>query len=274
MKLSDPAAYIPSVPPKWVKRLAQVGLAAKGVVYCLLGILALVASLELGRGTREINRKEVFLFIEELFLGKVLLLVVAAGLACYCVWRLLQALTDTEGKGTGVKGLVYRVRYGSSGAFYALLTFVAAKLAVSSSSSDGEGIRQAFITEVLQKPLGQWLVIFGAALIGLGGAYFIYEGFFERYRKKIKEARLGYKAEETMIKTGKMGYVSRGTVWGVFSYLLLRAALNAKRGNVESAFHFLESTAHGAYLLGAVALGLICYSVFVLMEARFRYSSK
>ncbi|RDV13662.1 DUF1206 domain-containing protein [Pontibacter diazotrophicus] len=273
MKFPDPAEYIPSVPHKWVKHVAQVGLTAKGIVYCLLGILALVTALELGRDTREISRKEVFLFIEELFLGRALLLIVAVGLACYCVWRLLQALTDTEGKGADIKGLIYRARYGASGAFYGILTFVAAKLAVS-SGSDSEGIRQSFIAEVLQKPLGQWLVLFGAALIGLGGVYFIYEGISERYRKKIKEAGLGHKAEETMIKTGKIGYVSRGTVWGIFSYLLLRATLNAKSGGAESAFHFLESAAHGAYLLGAVALGLICYSLFVFIEARFRYSSR
>lgn len=273
MKFIDPSEYLPSAPPKLVKRLAQIGLAAKGVVYCLLGLLALVAALELGRGTRDISRKEVFLFIEELFLGKVLLLAVSAGLACYCAWRLLQALTDTEGRGAGIKGIIYRVRYASSGGFYGLLAYVAAKLAVS-SGSDSKGIRQAFVTEVLQNPMGQWLVIFGAALIALGGAHFVYKGLSEGYRKKIEEAGLDHKAEETMIKTGKIGYVARGTVWGVFSYLLLRAALNAKKGAAGSAFHFLESAAHGAYLLGAVALGLICYSVFVLIEARFRYSSK
>lgn len=273
MKFPDPAAYIPSVPLQKVKRLAQVGLAAKGVVYFLLGVLALVTALELGSDTREINRKEVFLFIEDLFLGRALLLIVSVGLACYCVWRLLQAITDTEGKGAGIKGFIYRARYAASGAFYGLLTFLAAKLAVS-SGSNSESIRQEFIAEVLQKPLGQWLVIFGAALIGLGGAYFIYEGLSERYRKKIKEARLGHKAEEAMIKIGKIGYVSRGTVWGIFSYLLLRATLNAKSGGAESAFHFLESAAYGTYLLGAVALGLICYSLFVFIEAKFRYSSK
>lgn len=268
MKFPDPAAYIPSVPAKWVKRLARVGLTAKGVVYCLLGVLALAAALELGRGTREISRREVFLLIEELFLGRVLLLVVSIGLACYCAWRLLQALADTEGKGAGIKGLIYRARYGASGAFYGLLSFVAAKLAVSSGS---ESIRQEFIKEVLQRPLGQWLVILGAAAVALGGAYFIYQGLSERYRKKIEENGLGHKGEEVMLKTGKIGYVSRGTVWGILSYLLLRAALNAKKGAAESAFHFLESASHGAYLLGTVALGLICYSLFVFIEARFRY---
>ncbi|MFD3003318.1 DUF1206 domain-containing protein [Pontibacter toksunensis] len=273
MKLPDPAQYFPPVPGKWVKRLAQVGLAAKGIVYCLLGVLALVAALELGRGTQEISRKEVFLFIEELFLGRILLLLVSAGLACYCAWRLLQAIADTEGKGAGIKGLIYRMRYGASGTLYGLLTFVAARLAVS-SGSDSESIRQEFITEVLQRPLGQWLVIFGAALIGLGGAFFIYEGLSERYRKKIKEAGLGHKGEEVMMKSGKIGYVSRGTVWGIFSYLLGRAALNAKNNAAESAFHFLENATYGTYLLGAVALGLICYSLFVFIEARFRYSSR
>ena len=273
MKFPDPAEYIPSVSPKWVKRIAQAGLTAKGVVYFLLGVLALVAALELGRDTRKINRKEVFLFIEELFMGKALLLIVSVGLACYCCWRLLQALTDTERKGSSLKGLVYRVRYAGSGCFYGLLAFVAAKLALS-SGNDSVSIWQAFVSEVLQKPMGQWLVIFASAIIALGGAYFIYEGLSERYRKKIREARLGHKAEAVMIKTGKVGYLARGTVWGIFSYLLARAALNARKGTAGSAFHFLESASYGTYLLGAVALGLVFYSLFVFIEARYRYSNQ
>ncbi|WP_460881169.1 DUF1206 domain-containing protein [Pontibacter rugosus] len=105
MKFLDPAAYLPSVPHFWVKRIAQVGLITKGAVYFLLGVLALAAAFGLGRDTREVNRKEVFLFIEELLLGRVLLLIVSVGLACYCAWRLLQAITDTEEKGPASQGL-------------------------------------------------------------------------------------------------------------------------------------------------------------------------
>ncbi|WP_460881170.1 DUF1206 domain-containing protein [Pontibacter rugosus] len=92
--------------------------------------------------------------------------------------------------------------------------------------------------------------------------------------EKIKEAGLGHKAEEAMIKTGKLGYVSRGAVWGVLSYLLARAALDAQKGGAGSVFHFLESALYGAYLLAVVALGLICYSLFVFIEAGFRYRSR
>ncbi|MER2998736.1 DUF1206 domain-containing protein [Pontibacter populi] len=271
LKQLDPAAYIPAIPPKWVKRFAQVGLVAKGTVYFLLGVLALAAAFEIGKEAQEINRKEVFLFIEELFLGKVLLLFFSIGLACYCVWRLLQAITDTEEKGTGIRGLIYRARYGASGTFYGFLAFLSGRLAMSSGTGS-DSIKQTFITEVLQKPMGQWLLLFGAVLIGLGGAYFIYEGLSEGYRDKIKEAGLDHKSEELMIKTGKIGHVSRGAVWGIFSYLLVRAALGAKKSAGGSAFYFLESASYGAYLLGAVALGLICYSLFVFIEAR--YSNK
>jgi len=271
--MDDIAHYLPPVPRLWLKRLAQVGLAAKAILYCLLGALALAAALGLGSDTREISRKAVFLFIEELFLGRALLLTVSAGLLCYCAWRMLQALADTEGKGPGIKGLVYRARYAASGGFYGLLAYVAAKLAVSSSSGS-EGIRQEFIGEVLKRPLGQWLLILCAALIALGGTYFIYQGLSEGYRKKIEEAGLGPKAKEVMIRAGKIGYVSRGAVWGIFGYLLARVALSTRDGAPESAFRFLESTAHGVYLLGSVALGLICYSLFVFIEARFRYGDK
>jgi hypothetical protein len=270
MKLIDPAEYLPPVPGKWVKRLAQAGLATKGVVYCLLGALALLAALELNVSSRDVDRKGVFRLIEELVIGRALLGLVAVGLACYCAWRLLQAAKDTEGKGMGAKGVVYRLRYAASGGFYGLLALVAAKLAI----GNGGDLRQEISGAVLQNPLGRWLVVMAAAVIALAGAYQVYQGISGRYRKKIKEKGLKQKAERVMIQAGIVGYVARGTVWAIVSYLLVRASLDGSPGGVGNPFRLLERSSHGSFLLGGVAIGLVCYSLFVFMEARFRGSGR
>lgn len=273
-KLAVIISYIPSIPAKWVVRLAKAGLYAKGIVYCLIGSLALKAAFELGSPDRSVNRKSVFLFIEELIIGRVLLGLVAVGLACYSAWRLVQALQDTERKGTDIMGVAYRARYALSGMFYGVMATLAAKLTVADSGDD-DSLRQAFVEGVLQSPLGQGVVILGAGAVALAGAYQIYQGLSGKYRKKIKEKGWKDDAEETMIQAGKIGYAARGTVWVIIAYLLVSTALHVRKyseGAAVNPFQFLENSFFGSFLLGGVAIGLICYGFFIFMEAKFRES--
>lgn len=272
--MDDIATYIPDIPGKWVKRIAQVGLTAKAILYCLLGVLALLAAFELGKPGEEVDRKRVFLFIEDLFLGRVLLGMLAVGLSSYCLWRLLQAVKDTESKGSDLIGLVYRMRYAASSMFYSLLALLAAKLAIGDIEDD-DNFRETFTQIVLHKPLGQWVLASVAAVIALAGAYQVYQGLTGRYRKKIIEAGWKDDAEATFINAGMIGYVARGIVWIILGYLMLQTALFAQSGKAEgvnNVFKFLGSFSYGSYLLGGIALGLICYGLFILMEAKFRRS--
>ncbi len=273
--MADIASYLPSVPGKWVKHFAQAGLTAKGILYFLLGVLAFMAAFELGSTTRHVGRKGVLSFIEQLVIGRVLLGLEAVGLVCYSIWKLLQAAKDTEGKGTSLKGIVYRLRYAASGASYGLLALIACELVFDTDGENGSGsLRRTITAAMLQNPLGRWLVIASAVVIAQGGVYYIYQALTGRYQRKIKEAGLKHKAERAMIKAGKAGYAARGIVWIIVGYLLLRAALDTRSGGTRNAFRFLENSFYGSYLLGGVALGLICYSLFAFMEARFQASSR
>lgn len=270
--MKDTADYIPDIPARWVKYCAKIGLTAKGVLYCLLGGLALKEALELNKSSQGVGRKSVFLFVEELMLGRVLLGLVAGGLACFCIWRLLQAFKDTESKGAGVKGLIYRLRYALSAAFYGLLALLAAKLTIGTKDSDN-GFIQTFTKLVVHKPLGHLVLMGAAAAIALAGAYFIYQGFSGKYRKKIIASGVKKEAEKALITAGTIGYIARGIVWILIGYLLLQAnkyAISGAANESKNVFEFIESASYGSYLLGSVAIGLILYGLFTFMEARFR----
>ncbi|MDX5423064.1 MAG: DUF1206 domain-containing protein [Hymenobacteraceae bacterium] len=271
MNIPDPADYIPSVSRKWVRRFARTGLAAKGIVYSLIGFLAIKAALGIGSEAHDPARKGVFLFIEDLFVGRVLLGVVAAGLGCYSFWRWLQALTDTEGKGSSLEGVAYRLRYAGSGVLYGVLAFVSANLALEEGSGRD---RQELILSVLQKPLGHVLVFSVAGGLALAGAYQVYQAVTERYTRKVREQGLDKQVEDTMIFTGKLGHIARGLVWGIVSYLLVRAAIGVRKAEDSgNAFEFMHGLSYGSFLMGAMAIGLLCYSLFVFIEAKYRYRS-
>ncbi|MDX5423574.1 MAG: DUF1206 domain-containing protein [Hymenobacteraceae bacterium] len=279
--MADISTHIPSAPPKWVENFAKFGLAAKGLVYCLVGILAFMAAFELGgSSTQEADRGGVFKLILEQPFGRWLLGIVAVGLACYTLWRFIQGFQDTESEGTDAKGIAKRARYIFSGLVYGALAYAAASLALGNGSGGGGGdTRQTLVQELLQQPFGQWLVgilAVGTMLIGL---YQIYYGWSEKYQKKVQSGGLKNDIEHTMIRAGKIGYVARGVVWLIIGYMFLQAALEAnpqEAGGSAKAFQFLESSAYGSFLLGAVAIGLVCYGVFMFMRAKYQpvYTSK
>lgn len=269
------AANVPSPPPEWVENFARVGLTAKGVVYCLVGILAFMAAFEIGGGSSNgAGKKGVFQFIENQPFGKWLLGLVALGLACYAIWRFIEGIKDTENEGTDAKGIAKRFRYVFSGLVYGALAYLAAQMVLGSSSSGGGGSsRETLVSKLLQQPFGQWLVGIVAVGIMISGLYQIYYGLSDKYKKKVQHVGLKHDIEEKMVKMGKAGYVARGIVWLVIGYLFLKAGLQSnpqQAGGSSSAFRFLENSSYGSYLLGAVAIGLVFYGIFMFMRAKYQ----
>ncbi|MGH9281667.1 MAG: DUF1206 domain-containing protein [Acidimicrobiales bacterium] len=99
----------------WLEGLARAGLAARGVLYCLVALLALHVAF--GDRDAEPGKPGALEALARQPLGKVLLLVVAGGFAGYALWRLLSALLDTEGEGeaVGVDGALRRLADGPYG---------------------------------------------------------------------------------------------------------------------------------------------------------------
>lgn len=123
-----------------VELLARAGYTAKGVVYALIGVLAVQQGLGNGgqtRGTREALRS-----VADAPWGTVLLALVTVGLAGYAVWRWVQAFVDPEGRcsdDSDAKRWLTRAFHFMSGVFYALLAYYAATLVLGSSSAGSGG---------------------------------------------------------------------------------------------------------------------------------------
>lgn len=274
MNLSSISAHIPSTQPQWVKRFAKLGLMAKGVVYCLVGILAFMAAFEIGGSSeRDLNKQGIFRFILHQPFGQFLLALVATGLVCYALWRLTQAFLDTERKGTDAKGIGRRLGYGFSGLSYGFLAYGSFRMVLGNQGNQGgDSSRQSLVGELLQKPFGQWLVgLIGVGIIGIG-LYQIYRAWSGKYLKNVRTSSIKTELKEMIIRSGKIGYIARGVVWGLIGYLFIKAALEAnasEAGGSSRAFAFLEKASYGSFLLGAVALGLFCYGIFMFVRARY-----
>lgn len=253
----------------WIDRMARTGMIAKGIVYVILGILAFMAAFEIG-GTsdKDASNTGVFTSIKEAPAGIVLLALLAAGLICYSAWRFIQSFSNDDD--SKENKWPKRARYFFSGLSYLALALTAIKLLMGSKNNGNKN--QEIFSEVIDKPFGQWLLILAAVGIAIIGIYQIWYGVAGKYKKHVQDLTSRSSKSKLLLRAGTIGYVARGVVWLMISYLLLRAALhaNAKEvGDTGKAFEFIESSTFGSYLLGAVGLGMICYGIFNFIRARY-----
>jgi hypothetical protein len=251
----------------WIKKIAQAGYISKGIVYVLLGLLGFMAAFELTRNN-EATQSGTLQFVKDLPAGTILLLLLALGLICYSIWRGIQTFynpTNEEKKWTK------RLRYLFSGLAYLALAYTALRAAFENNSNNGDQ-NQKLAGELMSQPLGQVLVGIAGLIFAGVGIYQIYYGFSEKYRKHVQDLSLQSQHASTLLKSGKIGYISRGTVWLVIAYLFFRAAIHSsasEAGSTGKAFQFIETSSFGSYLLAALGLGLIAYGIFNFIRARY-----
>lgn len=256
----------------WITLLARFGYAAKGVVYIIIGVLAAYAAFSSGGKTTD-SRGALGEILVQPF-GKYLLGAVAIGLAGYALWRFVQALTDTENKGSGVKGLAVRFGYAVIGVIYAGLAFSAVQIILGSGGNrSSESSSKEWTATLLAQPFGQWLVgLAGLGFIAAGLSHF-YKAYTAKFREKLMMSEMSQSVQNFAIRTGRFGLAARGAVFGIIGAFLIQAALHSNAGEargLSGALSALGQQTYGQLLLGIVALGLVAYGFYMLVLARFR----
>ena len=275
MALVDTAARLarqaPAEAAPWVGRLARLGYAAKGVVYTLVGGLALAAAFG-ERGQAEGADGALASVIGAPF-GRALLGVIAFGLVGHVVWRLVQAGLDPEGCGTDAKGLAKRAGHALSAASYSALALEAARLARGIGGGAGGDSASHWTARALDLPLGRVVV----GLVGVSvAAYGVAQGI-KAVRsdvcKKLDLSGLSAQARTNVEWTGRAGLAARGVVFVLVGGFLLSAAWQeraAEARGLDGVLRVLEGQPYGPVLLGVVALGLAAYGVFQIVQVRYR----
>lgn len=255
--------------------VARAGLFFKGVVYLLLGILAFRAAFHLGgESVRHADKAGVFDLVYRQNGGRFMLAVIAAGLICYCYWRLIEAFSNRKIHSDPTRGLARSGRYLISGLIYGSLAVYAFRMLLFKEHGTGDS-RQGLVQALMEQSHGQALVLIAATILSGVGLYQIYYGLSEKYRKHVYRAGYSESAPYLLV-TGKIGYVSRGVVWMIIAWLFYKAAIHAnpaEAGDTGKAFEFLQETTYGAYLIAAVGVGLICYGGFNFVRARYDHFS-
>lgn len=255
-----------------MEKLARFGYVAKGVVYALIGVLAVLAAFSAGGGKTTGTSGALHTIASQPF-GSVLLFLIGIGLFGYVIWRLIQAINDPEHKGDDAKGIGRRLGYAVSGLAYAGLAVNAILLAVGSGGGGGGSSKQDWTAKLLQQPFGQWLVgIVGAFFIGMG-IYRIYEAYKTKFRKQLKLAEMDNKKQDWLVQISRFGVAARGVIFIILGFFFIQAGRQSDANEVKGLDGVLQTIAQqpfGKILLVIVALGLVAYGVYLFVQAKYR----
>jgi Domain of Unknown Function (DUF1206) len=266
--VEDAARYV----SPWVERMARFGYAAKGVVYVVMGVLAVLSAVNAGGGSTT-DQNGAFQAIEEAPFGQVLLGVVAFGLTGYVLWRSIQAAADPDGEGLNPKGVLKRIGYAGSALIHAFFALTAANLAAGAGGDWGSSAEE-WTGWFLSLPLG-WLLVTttGIGIVGVG-LYQIYEAYHSKFKKYLKLGTLGDGGHEWIEHGGRFGVAARGVVFVIAGVFLVLAGLRTDEQEVRSLggalSAILEQPFFGNILLGVVAVGLMAYGLLMIAVARYR----
>ena len=250
-----------------LKNVARVGYVSKASAYGITGVLTFLAAFNMGG--QKSSKLQIIEFLEKQPFGNALLILIGLGLLCYSVWRFIQAIKDPENIGDNKKAKAKRLAYFISAVLYLGLS-VYAFMTLLNAASSGSGNSGTGLSGTAG------VIVF--AVIGIGLAI---AGIFQFKKAKTKEflQDFGYdsisdeKKRKTIKNTGYLGLIARGIIFFILAYIFVKAALASNTSNMKGttdAFSFLQKSQYGSWLMGIVAAGFVCYSIYVFMLARYR----
>lgn len=247
--------------------LARAGFVARGLVYLIIGVLAL--KLALGDGGKATNQQGALQTIADRPFGKTLLILVAIGLAGYALWRLIRAAVGhgAEQWDSGPDRLVAL----ASGIAYGILCVTAVKILTDSITSSGTP--KEATAGVLGWSGGTLLVaIAGAVLIGVAG-YQAYKGLAKKFLDDAKTGGMSPGVRRGYTALGVFGHVARAVIFAFVGYGLIKAAIDydpQEAIGLDGALRKLAHATYGPALLAVVAAGLAGFALYSMADARYR----
>ena len=266
VRMSAGARRASDSPP--ARALARAGLAARGVIYILIGWVAILVAL--GQNSRQADQQGALQLLAGKPYGLVSLWLLGIGFAGYALWRLSEAAFGVTGEGNGagprLKSLARALVY----AGFAYLTFKV----ISGTGGSQTRQQQDLTAQVMRHGSGgRWLVGIAGLIIVIVGVALVVEGVRRKFLKNLQTAQMSARTRRVVEWLGVIGTAARGVVFALAGVLVVEAAVRykpSKAGGIDKALLTLRNQPFGEFLLILAALGLIVFGIYGLCEARWR----
>ena len=261
-----------------VVRFGKAGWLAKGVVYCIAGVLALVIvgkargwSVTKSTQNQEASPTGALKTVAHTSFGPLLLWVLAIGLVTYAAWRFVSAALPAD---SDMKARATRVGYVVSGMIYLSFAWTAVRLAQSTATqADGNSKITDATASTMGHTAGRLLIgLVGLIVIG-AGVYRIVKGVKGDVADELDLGGMSSKQERTVRTLGRVGECGRGIGIGLVGCFLLIAAIahnpNDATG-LDGALRRLAIHGWGTVVVAVVGIGFLAYGVFCVVTFTHR----
>jgi hypothetical protein len=246
-------------------RAGRAGLAARGLVYCLLAVVTVQVAF--GQRRAELDRQGALQVLARQPFGTVVLVALALGFAGYAVWRFADAAL-------GDKDAPERVLYAGRGLLYASFTVTTVRvLARRKTGGNSDTQAKTWSARVLAHTGGRHLVVAIGIGFVIGGAALCWRGAHKRFEQHLRMGDMTPAQRRWLPWLGTVGHAARGVILALVGLFLIRAAVRFdphEAVGIDGALHQVAARPYGPFALTLVAVGLLAYGLFSFVEARWR----
>jgi hypothetical protein len=249
-----------------VETLTRLGYAVRGVIYFMIGLLAL--RVVIGQGGKLANPQDAIATLGKSTVGILLLWIILIGLISYSLWGLIRAFLDPLHKGHDVKGLLERFGFIVSAFGYMVLVAPTLRYIQGNSASSSQTPHTIF--QILSIPFARWVVgIVGLGVVA-GGLYQMYLGIKAHFDHQFQIYALNKDQLNLATSVARFGTAARGVVFAVTGILMILSAYHTdpnKQIGINAALNFLLQLPYGLWLLAFITLGLMSFGIYSLLSA-------
>ncbi len=245
--------------PEKFSWLVRFGYGGRGVVYLLLGWLALSTRARIDGGNQA-----VFDMLQNMPFGHIILLVLVVGLAGYVAFKVLALVCDIEHHGCDTKGWRHRLANLGGIMGYSIVAFSALRFALGLKHGVGESQTKATVHTALDWSMGKVAIgVIGVCFVIAAGAQ-VRQAVTGHFMHRVSSRAPGW-----VEWLGRAGFAARAVVFAIVGWSLMRAAWWHHSSEAKGLGEALTSLRGSGWLYTLVVIGLMMFGAFSLIVARW-----
>jgi hypothetical protein len=251
--------------------LARGGIAARGILYILIGYLAV--KIAFGKSGQAADRQGALQTVAHTTGGTLILWLLAAGFAGLALLDLSEALLGQAGP----DGRKARKRLASlaRAVFYAVVCATTVAFVVGAGGPGPSDRKSKDLTgrAMHDLPVGRWLVLLVGIGFVTGGVGMAVLALRRHFADPLKTEQMSPRIRRIVEVLGMVGHTTRAVVFAAAGMFLGYAAVTfdpGKARGVDGTLREFASTSIGPWLLVLVALGLVVFGLYCFCESRWR----
>lgn len=253
-----------------IELLERLGYVVRGVLYAVMGFLALGIALAQSGGKATSLSGSLVWLIGNPF-GTLVLIVTIIGLGAYSLWGIVRTIYDPLHRGRDAKGIAARIGFVTSAVSYAAIAFFALQILAGRGGASTDRT-QTTVSTLLMNPAGGVITfVLGliSLVIGIGQFVAAYRAIF---KNDLKTSEMSQSERDIAIGLGRFGMASRGVAFLLIGWFLIQAGLHHNSSDAHGyggTFVFLLAQPYGRWLVGIIALGFVALGLHSFACARW-----